>query len=345
MFLRVVFSSLFLLGLLLFPQSAQAFNMSVSPAMKTVELHRGESYEFTISFTNQSSTADFQIEVNDFVYEPSGGTRVIDVSELTDPSQSLTHWVQSSESISALKGQVNKFPVKISIPQSAQYGDHYGMLVFRQKAKDGGGVVSIQGGITVLLYVKVLGGQQIKSGELASFTSVSQERARNTVNFVAEYRNTGNQFFKVMAEIEVYSEEGDREPITVLRKDFTSYPNVLSSVRIPLGDLGADYGEREYFASLKIYDFTGQKKGEVLADSTHVFQYYLPYIGAAPAAEHASADVPVLEKQVIVTPPLIVFIRELGIYVGGFIILLVVLIRVLFFSHSAQPVPMKKRRK
>lgn len=344
MFLRVVFSSLFLLGLLLFPQSAEAFNMSVSPAMKTVELRRGESYEFTISFTNQSSSADFQIEVNDFVYDPSGGTRVVGVSELSDPSQSLTYWVTSNESISAIKGQVNKFPVKISVPQSAQYGDHYGMLVFRQKAKDGGGVVSIQGGITVLLYVKVLGGQQIKSGELASFSSVSQERARNTVNFVAEYRNTGNQFFKVMAEVEIFSAEGDQEPIAVLRKDFTSYPNVLSSVRIPLGDLGADYGERKYFAKLRIYDFTGQKKGQVLAESTHVFQYYLPYIGAAPE-QHASADVPVLEKQVIVTPPLIVFLRELGIYVGGFIILLVVLIRVLFFNRPGQIARAKKRTK
>lgn len=322
-------------GVLFVPQQANAFSMSISPARKTLEVRRGQSVSFQVNFTNQAESTEYEVQILDFVYDESGSTRTIEPEELADESQSLTSWIDLDQRFQAVKGQRNVVDVTINVPQNASYGDHYGMLVFKKAPDDDNALLAIQGGISMILYVKVLGGQTIASGELVSFEAQSQQRARNTVNFEVEYRNTGNQFFNVLAEVMVYDQEGDSEPIKTLKKEFTSFPNVVSSYRLPLGDLGDNYGEREYPAQLAIYEYADGKKGKVLVESQTSFSYYLPYTGDEPLQEQT-----VVQKEVVVTPPIVDIIKELALYIGGFLIVLIVLVRVLFFHTSA-----RKRKK
>ncbi len=327
MFLRILIALLVSSSFLLAPYQAHAFSMSISPARKTYELRRGDVREFEISFINQADSSEYMVDIYDFVYEASGSTKTVAPEQLSDPSQSLTSWVTVDETFQANKGKVNKVKVRIEVPQYASYGDHYGMLVFKKGDSGDSAVLAIQGGISAILYLKVLGGEEVKSGELETFEAVSQQRARNTVNFTAEYKNTGNQFFKVLAEVSVFEKKGDQNPIKVVKKDFISYPNVVTPIKMPLGDLGEDFGEKSYYAEMKIHEFTKNVKGKVLASYASRFDYYLPYTGDEPLPE-------AVQKEVIVTPPVVAVVKELGLYIGGFILLLIILIRVLFFSGN-----------
>lgn len=299
--------------------------MSISPARKTLEMKRGETREFTVNFVNQAETSNYEIEVNDFYYEPSGSTRIIEPDELADPSQSMREWVELDPVFEAVKGVRNSVNVTVSVPEFATYGDHYGMLVFKKAASEGGAVLSIQGGISLILFVKVLGGEQVKSGSLVDFSARSQQRARNPVNFMIEYKNTGNQFFRVLAEVQVFEEDGDSEAIKRVQKDVLTFPNVQTSMKLALGDLGDDYGERKYFALLRVYEFDGATKGQILSEEGREFDYYLPYTGDDFAE-------PEVQRPVVVDSPIVTVLRELGLYIGGFILLVIVLIRVLFFQ-------------
>lgn len=329
MFMRILIALLVSSSFLLAPYQAHAFSMSISPARKTYELSRGDVREFEISFVNQAESTEYRVDVYDFIYEASGSTKTVAPEQLSDPSQSLTSWVTVDETFQARKGEVNKVKVRVEVPQFASYGDHYGMLVFKKATSGDGAVLAVQGGISAILFLKVLGGEEVKSGELESYEVISQQRARNPVNFVAEYKNTGNQFFKVLAEVSVYENKGDQTPIKVVKNDFISYPNVVTPIKIALGDLGDDYGERSYYSELNIHEFTNNVKGKVLASYSSRFDYYLPYTGDEPIPE-------TVQKEVVVTPPLVDVVKELGLYIGGFILLLIILIRVLFFSGNVQ---------
>src|SRR5690606_42063387 len=95
---------------------------------------------------------------------------------------------------------------------------------------------------------------------LVEFQVTSKELARSTVKFDVKFNNTGNEFFSVLAEIEIFESAGDQKPVKTLSRDFTIFPNVVREVKIPLGDLGDDFGEKEYVARLSVYEVDKGKK-------------------------------------------------------------------------------------
>lgn len=338
--MKKLFSSVlvFVFAFSAFTISVQAFNMTIAPAKKVFEMHRGESRDYTIVFRNDFDSAQYQVKVVDFVYNESGVRNFVEKAELADPSQSLTTWVQlGKEQFEADKGVDNKIPVRISIPDDAAFGDHFGVVLIEKytpNAEDGGGPVTVGGSIASVLAIKVLGGKSIKAGGLVDYQVTSQERARNTVNFDVKFNNTGNEFFSVLAEIEVFENADDEKPIKSLSRDFTIFPNVVREVKIPLGDLGDDFGEKEYISRLTVYEFDKGKKVSQMASAEKTFQYYIPV--------SADAEIHYVAKEVVVTPDIVQIVKELGIYIGGFILILIVLVRVLFFHRSQQAVPARK---
>jgi len=338
--MKKIFASLFLFAFAfsLLSLPAHAFNMTIAPAKKVFELNRGESKDYTIIFRNDFDSARYQVKVVDFVYNEAGVRNFVEKSELADPNQSLTTWVSLGvENFEADKGVDNRIPVRINVPDNASYGDHFGVVLVEKYVPTNGddaGPVTVGGSIASVLAIKVLGGQSIKAGGLVDFQVTSQERARNTVNFDVKFNNTGNEFFSVLAEIEIFESAGDQKPVKTLSRDFTIFPNVVREVKIPLGDLGDDFGEKEYVARLSVYEFDKGKKLTQMARAEKPFQYYIPV--------SADAEVHYVAQEVVVTPSIVEIVKELGLYIGGFILVLIVLIRVLFFNRP-QPVPAAKR--
>lgn len=323
-----------------FFSTASAFNMTIAPAKKVFEMNRGESKSYALVFRNDFDTSDYQVRVVDFVYNDSGNRAFVEKQDLADPAQSLSTWVKVDEArFSATKGSDNQIPVTIRIPENANFGDHFGVLLIeRYEGGEGAGPVTVGGSIASVLAVKVLGGTPIKSGGLVDYQVQTQERARNTVNFVVKFNNTGTEFYNVLAEVEVYDDAQAQDPIKVLSRDFTVFPNVVKEIKMPLGDLGDDYGEKEYYSRLHLSEFHNGNKVAQLGQSEKAFQYFIPV--------HAAADVlPTIEKPIVVESSLVQAVREFGLYIGAFIILLIVLIRVLFFSPAPVSQPPSRKKK
>lgn len=314
--------------------------MTIAPAKKVFELNRGETRSYTLVFRNDFDTGDYTVRVVDFVYNDSGNRAFVEREDLADPGQSLSAWVKVDEArFSATKGSDNQIPVTIRIPDDAHFGDHFGVLLIeRGVGGDGAGPVTVGGSIASVLAVKVLGGTPIKSGGLVDFQVQTQERARNTVNFVVKFNNTGTEFYNVLAEVEVYEDSQAEKPVKLLSRDFTVFPNVVKEIKMPLGDLGDDYGEKEYIARLHLSEFHNGTKVAELGQSEKTFPYFIPV--------HGAADIlPTIEKPIVVESSFVQVMREFGLYIGAFIVLLIVLIRVLFFSPAqvSPSVPRKKK--
>ena len=321
-----------------------AFNMTIAPAKKVFEMNRGETKDYTILFRNDFDSDRYQVRVVDFVYNASGVRNFIETSELADPSQSLTTWVRvGTPQFEAGKGLENKIPIHIEVPEDASFGDHFGVVLvekFTGDDEEGGGPVTVGGSIASVLALKVLGGKTIKSGGLVDFQVETQERAKNTANFQIKFNNTGNQFFNVLAEVSIFESAEDKTPVKVLTRDFTIFPNVVREIKIPLGDLGDDFGEKEYLSRLSVYEFYKGQKLNQMATAEKAFQYYIPV--------SADGEIHYVAKEVIVNPSIVEIVKELGIYIAGFLIVLIVLIRVLLTSRPsavAAARPSRRRRK
>lgn len=321
-----------------FPEPARAFNMTIAPAKKVLEVERGDVIDYRISFRNDAETFQYKAQVVDFVYNSSGVRNFIEAEDLANASQALSNWVTlSPENFQAEKGKENSVSVTLRVPEDAQYGDHFAVVLVEKyiSPDEAGTTVSVGGSIASVLAVKVLGGEVLRSGGLVSYDIETQQRARNTVNFLIKFNNTGNQFFDVLAEIEILENETDAQPVKVITRDFTIFPNVVRDLKIPLGDLGDDYGEKGYVARLRIYEFDKGEKVKIMAEQSKIFQYYVPISSAS--------EVQVIEKEVIVPSSNLDLIKELGLYAFGFLLVLIILIKALFFSKKSEVTSTKKR--
>jgi len=316
-----------------------AFNMTIAPAKEIFEMNRSESKSYQITFRNDSDSGRYQARVVDFVYNESGVRNFIEKKDLADPGQSLTSWVHlGNDQFQAVKGVDNKISVLITIPKNGAFGDHFGVILVEKisdETTQDAGPVTVGGSIASVLAVKVLGGKSIKSGGLVDYQISTQEKARNTVNFEVKFNNTGNEFYGVLAEIGVYDKTDDQKPIKVLSRDFTVFPNVVRELKIPLGDLGDDYGEKDYSSKLSVYEFYKGSKVSLMASSEKAFHYYVPI--------STDAEIQYVAKDVTTPSAIVQVLQQFGWYIAGFILLLVVLIRVLFFRGSPSATPSSKR--
>lgn len=330
----------FVLLAAVFTAPVLAFDMTLTTAKKTFQLDQGESTSYSIGFRDDFASGRYRVHIRDFVYDTAGTKVFLEKDELADLGQSLTTWVTLPfETFEAKKGIETDLPVRVQVPTDAQHGDHFAVLMIEKiPEEDGGqGLVSVGGSVSSLLAVQVLGGDTLKAGELLDYRVTTQERARNTANFLLEFVNTGNVFFRALAEVAVFRDAADQEPIKVVARDFTVHPNIRREVNIPLGSLGEELAEGDYFSRLTVYEYSEEKKSAVLGTSEQRFQYFEPF--------DPELDERTIAREIDVSPTFVQVIEEFGWYILGFVLALGFLIRVLFFqSRSAKPAK-KSRRK
>ncbi|MDF2379233.1 MAG: hypothetical protein P1V18_03355 [Candidatus Gracilibacteria bacterium] len=311
-----------------FVPSVSAFTLTVSPAKKVFEVERGGVIEYDISFTSGEST-EYMLRALSYVHKSDGFRDYINPLEIDDPNKTIGEWITTSKTGAVVAGKPTKFPIRIVVPDDAPYGDHFAMIHFEKSRDQTGfsGQIGVSGSIGSIIALKVLGGETYKEGSLANFTVETRERAKNTANVNFSFRNSGTEFFDVYAEVLVFETEEDVTPIKSFSREFTVLPNVLRKVDIPIGALPDDFSEGQYFVQLKLYEYYDGKKIKEFADTTKPFDYFIPLGGT-----NENNAPQIIEREVVVQSPLVDIVRELGIYIGGFILVLIVMIKVLFFG-------------
>lgn len=316
--------------------SVYSFSLMVAPAKKVFEMRRGGEVSFDVKFTDFSSDGVYDIVPENFIYDENGSRQMVPTEDIANPELSLSNWIEVSERLEVQKSQEEIIPLTIRVPENAPFGDHYATVYFRKRtdaedgSSSGGANLNVSGSVGTVMVVKVLGGTAEKVGSFEGFEIQTREKARNTADFVYTYKNEGNTFFSVQGIVEVYGSRAKHkdgaEPLKVLRKKAMVFPNVTKKVTIPLGDLGDNFSEKNYFAVFRIYEMDGSELGELIAEEEKEFYYYVP--------AGKDAEVTVLEKEVLVQAPVSEYVKELAIYIGGFLIVIIILIKVLFFSQK-----------
>lgn len=328
---------LFVLSIfLLFPpaQVMAGSSVTLAPAKKVFEVKQGEEIDYTIGYTvnDTSGNTKLKVSLSEYYVTENGNSSYIEKENIIDLSQSLFTWVTFPEIMEVAGNKTTHIPIKIKVPDNASYGDHLGVIFIEGYAGDdeNSGVVTIKGRLASLIILKVLGGESLpKAGNVTDFKVSVRERARNTVDFEFVFQNTGPEYFYLETNIDVFEAESSPTAIKNLRNTVRVFPNEKKKIIMPLGELGDNYGEKLYFSKVTVRE-QGKEGDQSLikfAEFSESFFYYVPvsdnYKEAAPT---------IIEKEVLVAPPIIAIVKELFWYVLIVLVVLVVLIRFLFMG-------------
>lgn len=335
-----VFLLLFVASSTIAPVFSQGFSARISPGQRTLELERGQTFEFPINYLNQleQPVKVMKLQVSDFFTDGDGRRVFVEEDAVLDPEQSLAQWIDTSDTFEVEGKKEAIIPVTIRVPENASYGDHNAYIAITDAVEAAQSMLGINVELGTSLTVKVLGGDaSLRDGNVEDFTILTREKARNTVSFEYFFTNLGVEFFKLDTVVEIYEVKNPAEgvkPIKVLSKNSQVFPNVRSRISLPLGDLGDDYGEKEYFARVKVVDMSSGLEDKVYMQDTQAFYYNLPLLGAKDDGQVLPP--PVVQKQpVVVQMPMVEVVKELIWYIGGFLVVLLVLIRLLFFPSGS----------
>lgn len=322
-----------------------AFNSQLSPGSKVFEVNRGDEFTMDITYTNMvPTTAEIALSAQDFFYG-QGGVEQYVPSEDIESGKSLSQWITMPSTLTAPQNEKVKVSLTVKVPEDAGYGDHHAVIYFSNAIPQSADtkLVGIQGRLASLITVKVLGGEPVISGKVRDFDIQTREKARNTATFQFFFQNTGSEFFDIETIVEIYEEEKPAEnvePIKVLQKQDSVFPNIGKTVKVSLGDLGDDYGEGTYYAHILVQQKASPETRRRFFEQIMPFEYYVPLQSSALASD---SQTPLVQREVVeVTPPLVEIVKELGLYIGLFVIVLLILVRVLFFPAG---VGQKKKQK
>ncbi len=337
-FSLAVMMSFSALGPVFAQEQEMAFNSQLSPGSKVFEANRGDVINMEIYYTNMiPATANIAITVEDFFYGAGGVEQFVPASDAVI-GKSLSQWVTVPDGLTAPQNEKVKTSLEISIPEDANYGDHHAVVYFSNAVPEDSeaALVGVQGRLASLLTVKVLGGEPVISGSVKNFDVETREKARNTATFEFFFANTGSEFFDIETIIEIYEEEAPAEnvePIKVIKKQDSVFPNIGKSVKVSLGDLGDDFGEDTYYAHVLIQEKAAPSVRKRFFTRVVPFDYYVPLQVNAAVVGNLAA--PIVQKEMVeVSPPIVEIVKELGLYIGAFLIVFMVLIRFLFFPNG-----------
>lgn len=204
-------SALFMSPSTSYAQAAGAAQgVQLSPSIIELNAKRGGEYTLTVEVTNVTAgDLEYKVSVNDFTSkDETGSPKVLRVSGLP-PQISVRTWVSPSVSLFRLlsRDAIN-VQFKVSVPEDAEPGGHYGVLDFSgadTKIKQTG--VGLTASAGTLLLVKVAGDIK-EQASVASFYTENNGKESNffensPVSFVTRVQNTGNIHLKPFGLIEL----------------------------------------------------------------------------------------------------------------------------------------------
>jgi hypothetical protein len=346
------FLSVFVLSLI-GVSSSFAFNLSISPGKKILELPRDgvKLYQVKI-INNQSESVRYKLSVSDYVLSDSSSGAFLDAEELADSSQSVSNWITVPETVLVEGNSRESVDVQVVVPQDATFGDHFGAVFFEIDSDVEDGAVAIQGKIASLMILKVVGGEPLpKDGSIRDFTIDSRAKARNPVTFNLDFINESTSFFSIETIFEIYEIRNQEEPINVLSSVHNVFPNVIRGVKMNLGDLGDDFGEGEYLVRLIVKENLSKEqkktavKAKIFYKEERRFEYFVPLSRIIQEEEALhNAGIEQVDKAPADSIDVLDMVKELILYIGVFLIVLLVLIRVLFFPSDRKKKGRKKRK-
>lgn len=184
-------------GIYLFPSTVSA--LSLSPVRFELSGDRGQTVENEFLIINENDSAEtFYFSFANFEAQGESGTPAF-----VDPKEGLGTWIKTeSSSVGVGPKEQKTVPFKIQIPEDAEPGGHFAVILLGNSPAGGDNTVSIgsQTGILVLLSVN---GDVKEDAGLLDFKTVDKQFLYKTlpVSFEYRFRNDGGDRVKPEGDI------------------------------------------------------------------------------------------------------------------------------------------------
>jgi hypothetical protein len=184
-----------------------AFRITVAPIKINLSAKPGRSQATAVRILN-SGTEIAMIETSavNFTKDEAGRTQL-----LPDRPNSPTSWIERPGKFKLAPGETRIVDITINVPQKAEPGTHYAMLLFSAHQPDGARTASGARMSSVLsvgsMLLINLPGKVVKSGSLTGFTGPGFLR-RGPAKFATSVKNSGNVHLTVTGMINIISRSG-----------------------------------------------------------------------------------------------------------------------------------------
>jgi hypothetical protein len=187
-----------------------AQGVQISPALVELNAARGKTYNINLTIMNvTNSDLVYSTSVDDFNSTGETGSPHIITNSTLPPTSSVVTWVAGIPNFTLHSKQSKVIAAKISIPNDAEPGGHYGIIRFSGNAPElTGNGVGLAASAGTLLLIRV-DGTITESANLASFFSTQNNNQtsffeNSPITFVVRIQNKGNIHVKPTGSIKVH---------------------------------------------------------------------------------------------------------------------------------------------
>lgn len=233
--------------------------LSVSPFILERQMEKGQTLQETIEATNTTDrTLPIDISVDDFTASGDNGQQTFLQSGEGDQTYALSKWITVSNSPKLVLKPHEKTQIvfKITAPQNAENGGHYGAVMFSfSGAPVAGSAVQVSQKIAAIILVKL--GKSIEAGNINKFETVQSLYDHGPIVFDTRFHNTGNVHVKPRGAITITNMFGKKVGTAIVNENGN---NVLpNSERLFASSWKDDFAFGRYTASVQlVYGDSGQ---------------------------------------------------------------------------------------
>ena len=213
LFIQIQLVVVLMLGALIAPLSVKAADgpagLQISPTIIELNGEKGKSYDIKLKITNiTTKDQTYYATVNDFQAQDETGSPRIITENNAPSSASIASWVTPIDKVTLNPRQSKELLAKITIPNNAEAGGHYGIIRFGNQPGTTGQVgASLAASAGPLVLVRV-DGEVKESLTTADFYTQHKGKKQSffeqgPVDFVERLTNNGNVHVKPKGDIVV----------------------------------------------------------------------------------------------------------------------------------------------
>ncbi len=189
--------------------SNEAQGLQISPTRQEFNASRGDVLTINMKVMNvTASDLVYSTSVSDFSAKDESGSPSINNDDKLGENASVRTWVETIPSFKLTAHQTLELTAKVTIPDNAEPGGHYGVISFSGSSPELQGTgVGLSASTGMLLLIRV-NGDVVEKAELSSFFTANNGNQTSffenaPVSFVTRITNQGNIHIKPTGKIEV----------------------------------------------------------------------------------------------------------------------------------------------
>ncbi len=268
--LLFLFSALALLSFSTVAQAQNTSGIGLSPSLIESGAEPGETLERTVTVRNLSGGEEiYYLFTRDISGVQNGGSPIFADRESEGTGYELSEWVTLDKTEMTIgAGDSQTVNVKISVPDSATPGSHFGGIFVSKeppRLRENGAGVGYQ--VANIVSIRVAG-DVLESAQIRSLSTDKLIYGSTNVTFDARIENKGNVLVRPFGPLEVYNMFGSKVAAVEFNDTQSGiFPNTIRDFQFTWEDEGLGFGRYEGILTL-VYGEQGRAQSSMVSSAS-----------------------------------------------------------------------------